>query len=142
MSEETWILQKCRVPKNYGTLCENPDNASNYPFIKYTVQTNDTLTSIAVKNNISVGQLKHFNRILLSGDKFIVTGSVLRIPLPAQKNTINYFNNCRKQTPSSPIGDSTERQHQLMIDPLVDAVTSASKSFRLDRPSDHLPERL
>ncbi|VDO04268.1 unnamed protein product [Rodentolepis nana] len=152
MSEETWILQKCRMPKSYGTLCENPTNASNYPFIKYIVQPNDTLTSIAVKNDISVGQLKHFNRILLSGDKLIVAGSVLRIPLSFNKLVLSVFykfilqytssNSNQEQTPSSSDVDSDERQRQLMIDPLVDTVTSASQSFHLDRSSDHLPERL
>lgn len=60
MTEETWILQKCRRPKGYGTLRENHDSASNQPFTKYTVQPSDTLTSIAVKNDVSVGDLNLF----------------------------------------------------------------------------------
>ncbi|VDL53078.1 unnamed protein product [Hymenolepis diminuta] len=149
MTEETWILQKCRRPKGYGTLRENHGSASDQPFTNYTVQPSDTLTSIAVKNDISVGQLRHFNRILLSGDKLIVPGTVLRIPLLPQKNTINSSNNTlssnghQTQTPSSSsTADNAERQHQLMIDPLVDTITPTSQSFHLDRPSDHLPERL
>lgn len=54
MTEETWILEQCRRPKGYGTLGEKSDTESGQSFFKYVVGPSDTLTSIAVKNEVSV----------------------------------------------------------------------------------------
>ncbi|KAM7534164.1 hypothetical protein Aperf_G00000107149 [Anoplocephala perfoliata] len=153
MTEETWILQQCRRPRGYGTLHENFDNDPSQSFVEYTVQSNDTLTSIAVKNDISVGQLKHLNRILLFDDRSILPGTVLRIPLSQRSPVsaskelpkITSTTNGQRQSTSSSASDDATGQRQIMLDPLVDTITSNSRSFYLNQPSrltDNLPERL
>ncbi|VDM18412.1 unnamed protein product [Hydatigera taeniaeformis] len=142
MTEETWILQQCSRPKCYGTLCGNPDSESNQSFVTYVVDASDTLTSIAVKNDVSVGQLKFLNRMLLSGDKFIIPGTVLRLPV-VRKSTINrtplhsasensaglttQVSNDHSTSDGGP--DVTDHQSLLMVNPLVQTITSSSNSL-------------
>ena len=54
MTEETWILEQCRRPKRYGTLGDKSQSESSGSFFNYVVEPNDTLISIAVKNEVSV----------------------------------------------------------------------------------------
>ncbi|CDS36330.1 peptidoglycan binding lysin domain [Echinococcus multilocularis] len=147
MTEETWILQQCARPKCYGTLCGNLDSESNQLFATYIVKASDTLTSIAVRNDISVGQLKFLNRMLLSGDKSIVPGTVLRLPITRkleirQATPQNVPDNTAGLTTQVSDGKSTfsgsadvmEHQSLLMMDPLVDTITS-SHSLHKDQSS-------
>ncbi len=60
MTEEACILRQCRRPNNYGTLYKGPSSTENMArlnCIDYTVQSGDTLTSIAVKHDVSVSPL-------------------------------------------------------------------------------------
>ncbi|KAL5105984.1 hypothetical protein TcWFU_010383 [Taenia crassiceps] len=146
MTEETWILQECSRPKCYGTLCGNLDNESGKPFGTYVVKDSDTLTSIAVKNDVSVGQLKFLNRMLLSGDKYVVPGTVLRLPVvrtsianQAISDNVDDSSVCsttrvsNEQSISIDSAGAVDNPSLLMMDPLVQTITSSSHSLCKDR---------
>ncbi|KAL5961433.1 hypothetical protein TSMEX_010834 [Taenia solium] len=115
-------------------------------FATEVLRDDDTLTSIAVKNDVSVGQLKFMNRMLLSGDKFVVPGTVLRLPTVrkstidqtasknASDNTVGSTTQFSKErTISNGNTDATDHQGLLMVDPLVQTITSSSPSLCKDQ---------
>uniref|UniRef100_A0A5K3F021 LysM domain-containing protein n=2 Tax=Mesocestoides corti TaxID=53468 RepID=A0A5K3F021_MESCO len=148
MAEEACILQNCHRRKHYGTLYTNSGRVCEAPRLNhfdYVVQPGDTLVSIAVKNDISVGQLKQFNRMHLLGDNLLITGTILQIPTPS-----NSVPNSGKCTPSPELVSSNvcgsvirkdsnkELTSMDSIDPLPRAMgTSSSTPGSVNRlPSD------
>ncbi|VDK36464.1 unnamed protein product [Taenia asiatica] len=115
MTEETWILQQCSRPKCYGTLCGNFDNESSHLFDTYVVKDNDTLTSIAVKNDVSVC----YGLLYLRFWPSYSVGSTTQF---SKERTISNSNT-----------DAADHQGLLMVDPLVQTITSSSHSFCKDQ---------
>ncbi|KAL7054869.1 hypothetical protein AAHC03_024299 [Spirometra sp. Aus1] len=83
MAEDACILRETR-PKYYGTLRDASSSSAAvtpcaHKCIRYTVQPGDTLSSIAVRHDVSVSLLKRVNR-MWSND-VLVTDTLL-IPIP------------------------------------------------------------
>ncbi|BHF84124.1 LysM and putative peptidoglycan-binding domain-containing protein 1 [Sparganum proliferum] len=83
MTEDACILRETR-PKYYGTLRDASSSSAAltpgaHKCIRYTVQPGDTLSSIAVRHDVSVSLLKRVNR-MWSND-VLVTDTLL-IPIP------------------------------------------------------------
>uniref|UniRef100_A0A183SAZ4 LysM domain-containing protein n=1 Tax=Schistocephalus solidus TaxID=70667 RepID=A0A183SAZ4_SCHSO len=118
MAEDACILRETR-PKYYGTLRGASSTLSSSAMvtpvaqkcIRYTVQPGDTLSSIAVRHDVSVSLLKRVNR-MWSND-VLVTDTLL-IPIPPSS--------------SEPLSTSTSSSSALSVNTAAVATASGLPS--------------